>query len=161
MLDGKGIKQIIMYTTQDYLLKLGTILGQPVINGIISYEISGHWDNDKEACALIAEFRLKQKELSLLKKSIHATIQEISKSYITQRIRVGKSVRSGFMRGLFGSRTIGRYNMLQRNGITIHKDQAVRPYRQLIENIDNIILAYEKQKVAVEEKLLSDNKLRG
>lgn len=142
-----------MNTAQEYLSRLGAIMGQVAKDGEISYTITSHFETAEEARLLINEYILKQKELSLLKKEINSTIQGTSKSFISHRERVGKSPISCLMRGLFGRGTVGKYNVLTRNSITMQKDKTLRPYREVVNGIDQIILAFEKQKIGIEKWL--------
>lgn len=61
------------------------------------------------------------------------------------------------MRGFFGRETVGKYNVLTRNSITMQKDKALKPYRELVNGIDQIVISYDKQKIGI-EKWIRTNK---
>jgi hypothetical protein len=146
-----------MPTAQDYLLKLADLMGQPVNDNALQVTLSGDWKTAEAARQLIEEYGLKQKELRLLKREVHMTMEVISKAYVSQRIAVGKTVGWGVARGLFGRNRAGMFSMAKRNGITMEKDAVLKPHRELIMSIDNLVLAFDRQKAKVEAALLDNH----
>ena len=132
-------------------------MGQPARGNSLQIAISASFSTLAEARQLIKEYGLKQKELRLLKREVHLTMEGISKAYVNQRIAVGKTVGWGMARGLLGRNRAGMFSMAKRNSITMEKDAALKPYRELTMSIDNLILAFDKQKAKLEEALLEDH----
>jgi hypothetical protein len=79
------------------------------------------------------------------------------KTYVSQRVAVGKTVGWGMARGLLGRNWAGRFSMAKRSSITMGKDAALRPYRALTMNIDNLMLAFDKRKAMLEAALLENH----
>jgi hypothetical protein len=146
-----------MPTAQDYLQKLADLMGQPASGNSLQVAIPANFNTAAEARQLIKEYGLKQKELRLLKREVHLTVEEISKAYVSQRIAVGKTVGWGMARGLLGRNRAGMFSMAKRNGITMEKDAALKPYRELTMSIDNLILAFDKQKAKLDAALLENH----
>ena len=105
---------------------------------------------------MISNYRLSQKELRLLKREVNLTIQTISKNYITQRVKVGKTFGWSLARGFLGRKSAGSFGMIRRNSITLAKDNALRPYRQINSFIDDTILELDKYKSNTETWLLEN-----
>ncbi len=146
-----------MPTAQDYLQKLADLVGQPAGGNSLQVTISANFNTPAEARQLIKEYGLKQMHLRLLKREVHLTMEGISKAYVSQRIAVGKTVGWGVARGLLGRNRAGMFSVAKRNSITMEKDAALKPYRELTMSIDNLILALDKQKAKLEKALLESH----
>jgi len=63
---------------------------------------------------------------------------------------VGKSIGSTFAVGLFGNRSVGRYNSLKRNDLRVERDYAIAPHNELKVMIDEIIHQLDQHKFNLE-----------
>jgi hypothetical protein len=126
-----------MSTPQEYLHKIGLIVGDDISDGEVNLHLS--WNNYSEAKALLTRIRTIQKEMRLLKKDVSATISAIKSEFTTARTNVGKSFGAGLAAGLFGRRTMGRVNSAQRDDLRRNQINAVEPYERVKRIIDNIL----------------------
>lgn len=143
-----------MLTVQHYLGKLSKIVGKPVNDTAATLTMSFHWTTADDAKATLKNLILGQKELRLLKKDINLTAQQISKSYIARRSAIGAMSGGGLLGSLIGRKAVGAMNVVSRRGITVKKDKALLPYRQLIRCIDNMNIAIDRTKSEIELEIL-------
>lgn len=109
----------------------------------------------------IGEFKLEikrisqtKKELQLLKKEVRLTMRDISSAYNAEIAKVGNpSITKGIMAGLFGKRSVGRRNVVQREQLRQTKRSELQTYEELILMIDQITLFLDRLKLKAERAL--------
>lgn len=137
-----------MSTPQEFLQRIGLIVGDNVSDGEVNLHLS--WSNYSEARALLTRIRTVQREMRLLKKDVSATISAVRSEYSTARIKVGKSVGSGIASALFGARSVGRYNSARRDDLRRSQLRAIEPYDNVKRIVDQILHQLDVAKGRIE-----------
>jgi hypothetical protein len=88
--------------------------------------------------------------LRLLKQEVSATISVASSEFTTARTAVGKSVGASIAAGFFGRKTVGRINAARRDDLRRGQLQAVVPYENLKNIIDQILAKLDLVKGRIE-----------
>lgn len=134
-----------MTTVSNYLDRLKSIFDIPEDSNEIN--LSFEWENPEEAKLILSKIIIMQKELRLLKKDINATIKTIRLQYSEDKSNIGTGISS-----LFRNRTISKINSIQRQSIRNKELSEIKPYQNILRNIDGIMIDLDKIKIKLKDK---------
>ena len=90
-----------------------------------------------------------------MRKRISGEKRAISSALTSNRVMVGKSVRTYAAAGLFGRRKVGAFNAARRNALRVEQLKAVAPYDAAAAKIDSLLAQIDAVKNQIDQKLLS------
>lgn len=131
-------------TPQDYIRKIESTLGSPLVNGQV--KVRFQYDTLIEARDQMARIRTFQRGLRLLKKDVGFTIKQVRASYTGQRAEVGTGLGSDLVAGFFGRKTSGRMNAANREDLRRQQLAAVEPYQTISRFIDEFLMRLDTSK---------------
>jgi hypothetical protein len=132
---------------QTYVEKIEDILGARFTDeGVLDLKISYDAENPKGLKNCVADIRLKQKALRMVKRDINRAIQSIQHEYQNKQALVGKGWRAIFATMFVGARAVGRYNTLNRVDIRTEKASEIEPYTRLKDAVDQLLYQLDRVK---------------
>lgn len=86
------------------------------------------WNGPAEAKQIILVIRQKKAEIKLVKQEITAHKQQVHAQFASKKAHVGKGAGAAIATGLFGAKTVGKANTLNRNALRQQELHALQPY---------------------------------
>lgn len=133
---------------KEFIDRISSIVGDDISDGEINLRY--YWNDHQQAKALLLRIRTVQKELRLLKQEVTGTISAARSEFTTARTTVGKSVGAGIAAGFFGRKTMGRINAARRDDLRRGQLQAVAPYENVKNIIDQVLAKLDSVKGRIE-----------
>ncbi|MEJ5240073.1 MAG: hypothetical protein WHS87_02635 [Anaerolineales bacterium] len=140
-----------MTTAKEYLSRIEEILGKHFVSRKMHLQFT--WNTPEEAKQHLAQIRLMQKQLRLVKKELNATIKMIRSNFAARKAQVGTGFGSGLMAGLAGKRTVGKMNVVARENLRREQMKALSPYESVSRTIDEILVQLDRIKIQIESSI--------
>jgi hypothetical protein len=138
-----------METSAYYLQKVKALFNIPP--GSYEISISYKWDTPTEAKAILANLRITQKELRLIKSEINTTIKEIKLGYMGQKENAGSS---GVLLSILGKKQLAaRSRSIALDQIRRREQSEIAPYQKVIQLIDKINLQIDRIKLQIQSNI--------
>lgn len=141
-----------MSNVNDYEKRVWNTLGS-IAKG---KKVHVQWNTVAEAKLQKAKITQVQKELRLIKKEVGTTKKIVNAQYAAEMAKVGKGFGAGVAAGLFGKKTAGKINTLNREAKRQQQLNAILPYENVIRLIDGIVVQLDELKLKIESWIVQN-----
>ena len=141
-----------MLSAQDYQKRVQAIIGNLAQDGKVHLT----WNTAAEAKLHKTRIIQVQKELRLVKKELTAVKKVIHASYAAEKTKVGKGLNAALAGALLGKKAVGKSNAAAKGNLQRQQFNAIAPYEYVGRTIDNILLQLDQLKLQLDTWIVAN-----